>query len=146
MAAVDHDLTSDEWAALVEAWGRCAYCAGTDVPLQRDCVRPISRGGRYTLDNMAPACASCNASKSNDEVTSWLRRKRLDERSFLLRHLEIQQALARRFEPEAQQPGPPVDRQPGDGQPSSVDLRQRPDQLLVDELSDAQVAELAPET
>jgi hypothetical protein len=41
-----------------------------------------------------PACRSCNTSKCNDEVTGWLRSKRLDERSFLLRHLEIRTALA----------------------------------------------------
>jgi 5-methylcytosine-specific restriction endonuclease McrA len=50
---------------------------------------PISRGGRYTLENVVPACASCNASKSNDEVTGWLRRKKLDERAFLLRYATI---------------------------------------------------------
>ena len=66
-------------------------------PLQRDCVLPISRGGRYTLDNIAPACGSCNASKCNDEVTGWLRRKRLDERAFLARHVEIRIELAARF-------------------------------------------------
>ena len=55
------------------------------------------RGGRYTLDNIVPACGSCNTSKCNEEVTSWLRRKRLDERAFLLRHLEINVALALRF-------------------------------------------------
>ncbi|MGE0512293.1 MAG: hypothetical protein AB7Q42_25575, partial [Acidimicrobiia bacterium] len=46
---------------------------------------------------IAPACGSCNASKCNDEVTGWLRRKRLDERAFLLRHLEVKAALALRF-------------------------------------------------
>lgn len=50
---------------------------------------PISRGGRYTVENVVPACGSCNASKRNDEVTSWLRRKRLDERAFLSRYGEI---------------------------------------------------------
>lgn len=50
---------------------------------------PLSRGGRYTLENVVPACRSCNASKSNDEVTGWLRRKRLDEPGFLLRWAEI---------------------------------------------------------
>jgi hypothetical protein len=45
----------------------------------------------------APACGSCNASKCNEEVTCWLRRKRLDERVFLLRHLEINATLALRF-------------------------------------------------
>jgi hypothetical protein len=68
----------------------CAHCGAVGVPLQRDCVLARSRGGRYTLGNVAPACASCNASKRNDEVSGWLRRKRLDERAFLLRHHEIQ--------------------------------------------------------
>lgn len=97
MERVAHDLSPDQWEALKEAWGGCAYCGATGVPLQRDCVLPISRGGRYTLDNIAPACRSCNASKWNQEVTGWLRRRRLDERTFLLRNLEISAALTRRM-------------------------------------------------
>ena len=97
MESVEHDLTTEQWSALTEAWGGCAYCGATDKPLQRDCVQALSRGGRYTLDNIAPACGSCNASKCNDEVTGWLRRKRLDERAFLSRHIEIKTALALRF-------------------------------------------------
>ncbi len=89
VAAADNDLTRDEWLALLEAWGGCAYCGVSTTALQKDCVLPISRGGRYTVENVVPACRSCNASKSNDEVTGWLRRKRLDERAFLLRHVEI---------------------------------------------------------
>jgi len=97
MGRVAHDLHDDQWAALQVAWGGCAYCGVTDVPLQRDCVQAISRGGRYTLANVVPACGSCNASKCNDEVTGWLRRKRLDERTFLLRYAEISSALRARF-------------------------------------------------
>ena len=97
MGKVEHDLSLEQWTALQELWGGCAYCRATDRPLQRDCVLAISRGGRYTLDNIAPACRSCNASKCNDEVTSWLRRKRLDERAFLVRHAEIRVELALRF-------------------------------------------------
>lgn len=97
MDAVDHDLTDEQWAALQEAWSGCAYCGAPGTSLQRDCVLPISRGGRYTLDNIAPACPSCNASKCNDEVTAWMRRKKLDERAFLERHLAVQAALAGRF-------------------------------------------------
>jgi 5-methylcytosine-specific restriction endonuclease McrA len=89
LARVVNDLTEPEWGALREAWGGCAYCGATDRPLQRDCVLPISRGGRYTVDNVVPACASCNASKCNAEVVSWLRRKRLDEQAFLLRYAGI---------------------------------------------------------
>ena len=101
VAAAANDLTPEQWAALLDAWQGCAYCGSEGGSLQRDCVLPISRGGRYTLTNVVPACASCNASKCNDEVTGWLRRKRLDERLFLERHVRI---LA-----ELRLPDPPQD-------------------------------------
>ena len=97
VAAADNDLTAAQWEAALLAWGGCAYCgaqASADAVLQRDCVLPISRGGRYTLENVVPACRSCNASKCNEEVTHWLRRKKLDERAFLLRWREIQVVMA----------------------------------------------------
>jgi hypothetical protein len=93
MDAVTHDLTAAEWDALQAAWNGCAYCGASDGALQRDCVLPISRGGRYTVENVVPACRSCNASKCNDEVTGWLRRKRLDERAFLTRYAEIRSVV-----------------------------------------------------
>ena len=89
MARVEHDLTDAQWSALREAWGGCAYCGAQAASMQKDCVLPISRGGRYTLLNVVPACPSCNASKCNDEVTGWLRRKRLDEGAFLVRQYEV---------------------------------------------------------
>lgn len=94
LARAVHDLTDAQWAALRQAWGGCAYCGAAGVPLQRDCVLPISRGGRYTLENVVPACRACNTSKGNHEVTSWLRRKHLDEQAFLLGHLKTRVALA----------------------------------------------------
>lgn len=78
---------------MIDAWGGCAYCGAPSEHLQRDCVLPISRGGRYTLDNVVPACRSCNASKCNSEVTGWMRRKRLDERTFLVRHHQVVAAV-----------------------------------------------------
>ena len=97
MAKVEHDLTAAQWLALQRAWAGCAYCGARDRALQRDCVLPVSRGGRYTLANVVPACRSCNTSKCGDEVTAWLRRRRLDERAFLLRHAEVRAALEARF-------------------------------------------------
>jgi len=97
---VDNDLTPAEWALIKAAWTGCAYCGATDRPLQRDCVMAISRGGRYTIDNVVPACPACNASKCNDEVTGWLRRKRLDERAFLEQYVRIRaDLLAQTVEP-----------------------------------------------
>ncbi|ASD22855.1 endonuclease [Cryobacterium sp. LW097] len=89
LARVDNDLTASQWAELLAAWGGCAYCQAESPALQRDCIMPVSRGGRYTLENVVPACPSCNASKHNNEVTGWLRRKHLDERAFLLRYATI---------------------------------------------------------
>ncbi|GFG55418.1 HNH endonuclease [Mycolicibacterium agri] len=94
MAAKVHDLTEAQWVALKAAWGGCAYCGAAGTPLQKDCVLPISRGGRYAIDNVVPCCRSCNTSKCNAEVTSWMRRKKLDERRFLLRLSEINRMLA----------------------------------------------------
>ena len=97
MSRVVHDLTDAQWAALMDAWAGCAYCGRRPLALQKDCVLPISRGGRYTLANVVPACRSCNASKCNDEVTGWLRRKKLDERAFLVRHHEVLMSFRERF-------------------------------------------------
>ena len=91
------DLTPAQWAGLQEYWGGCAYCGATGVPVQKDCVLPVSHGGRYTLGNVVPACRSCNASKCGSEVTGWMRRKRLDEQSFLIRHLQIGAELNDRY-------------------------------------------------
>lgn len=95
MARVEHDLTDEQWAELKAAWGGCAYCGASGVALQRDCVLPVSRGGRYTVANVVPACVSCNTSKCNAEVSGWLRRKRLDEPAFLLRFAEIVRSMNR---------------------------------------------------
>ena len=46
--------------------GKCAYC-GCDIELkdmQVDHIYPIYRGGEDVLDNMLPACRSCNHYKS----------------------------------------------------------------------------------
>jgi 5-methylcytosine-specific restriction endonuclease McrA len=93
MAGVAHDLTAAQWTALVAAWGGCAYCGAAGPGLQKDCLLPISRGGRYTVANVVPACRSCNASKCNTEVTTWMRRKKLDERAFLVRQVEVARAV-----------------------------------------------------
>lgn len=94
MAKVVHDLSDAQWTMLQETWGGCAYCGESATALQKDCLLPISRGGRYTLTNVVPACRACNASKWNTEVTTWMRRKKLDERAFLIRQVDIAGAVA----------------------------------------------------
>lgn len=110
MDRVEHDLSGAQWIALQHAWGGCAYCGALDTPLQRDCVLALSRGGRYTLANVVPACRSCNTSKCNNEVTGWLRRKRLDERAFLLRHHDITLEVTQQLTAQANIAPPTQDR------------------------------------
>jgi len=93
VAASGSDLTAEQWFAILDAWAACAYCGAAGAALQKDCVLPISRGGRYTIDNVVPACRSCNTSKCNEEVTSWMRRRRFDEPAFLRRWVEVSAAL-----------------------------------------------------
>ncbi len=64
-------VSSQEWAAIRERFGaRCAYCLATGE-LQMDHVEPISRGGRHEINNVVPACPSCNASKKDKTLLRW---------------------------------------------------------------------------
>ena len=59
-------FTPQEWQGLLEAHGfACLYCGRTDVPLTRDHVVPVARGGSELIENLAPACKRCNASKND---------------------------------------------------------------------------------
>ena len=50
----------------------CAYC-GKTTELQIDHVIPVSSSGPNVLHNIAPCCATCNASKKDKEVYAWYR-------------------------------------------------------------------------
>lgn len=65
-----------DFPALVEGGPdgeRCAYC-GKRGRVSVDHVLALSSGGPDDPWNLAPACRSCNASKGNREVESWLLR------------------------------------------------------------------------
>lgn len=76
--------TEDEWQAKVQAFGRaCAYCRATDVPLTRDHVVPIGAAPPELVDkieNVVPACQSCNARKAGLNVKGAPRRVPAPER------------------------------------------------------------------
>jgi 5-methylcytosine-specific restriction endonuclease McrA len=108
MSLVEHDLTEAQWVTLQALWGGCAYCGAVDARLQKDCMLPISRGGRYTVTNVVPACGSCNASKCNTEVTAWMRRKKLDEATFLVRQAGVARAALVAETSTPDRPGPPA--------------------------------------
>jgi 5-methylcytosine-specific restriction endonuclease McrA len=81
--AAEGQFTSAEWRALVESYGgRCAYCGGLG-PLEVDHRTPLSRGGTNSIDNVLPACGSCNRKKG--QLTEPEFRARLAAEGGLLR-------------------------------------------------------------
>ena len=57
-------LTAKEWAFIKKCYNsRCAYCDKKQARLTQDHIIPLSRGGTHTIDNVIPACQSCNSKK-----------------------------------------------------------------------------------
>ena len=60
----ESDFRNGDWEDILFAYDyRCAYCGRTDKPLTKDHVEPLSRGGTHTVNNIIPACHSCNCKK-----------------------------------------------------------------------------------
>lgn len=56
----------DDWQKLITKHNNsCAYCGTSDRKLTMDHVVPLSRGGLHSIENLLPACLSCNVSKGN---------------------------------------------------------------------------------
>lgn len=61
-----------EWVERQRVFGhRCAYCRDAG-PLTRDHVVPIARGGANDIDNILPACSSCNRRKNTRTAAQFL--------------------------------------------------------------------------
>ena len=50
--------------------GACIYCGAPADTI--DHLDPVSRGGRTTPGNVAPACKSCNSRKRDTPFEEWL--------------------------------------------------------------------------
>ena len=63
-------LTVEQWEAIKQVYRyRCAYCGAKEAkkhPLTQDHVVPIKKGGGTTMDNIVPACRSCNSKKGTN--------------------------------------------------------------------------------
>lgn len=77
--------------------GHCAYC-GKEIEykdMQVDHVKPLRIGGEDSIDNMLPACRSCNHYKSTLDVEGF--RKYLSEIHKRLMRDSIPYQVAERF-------------------------------------------------
>ncbi|HLQ04767.1 MAG TPA: HNH endonuclease [Verrucomicrobiae bacterium] len=75
----DGSFTSQEWYRLCLSYAyACAYCEAWS-PLTIDHRIPLSRGGSNSIDNILPACLSCNlkkGTKTESEFRALLARSR----------------------------------------------------------------------
>lgn len=63
-------VTRIEWESVLRTYGnRCARCGATQKrrALSMDHIRPVSKGGLTTLDNLQPLCHRCNSRKNAKE-------------------------------------------------------------------------------
>jgi 5-methylcytosine-specific restriction endonuclease McrA len=73
--------TRQEWTQLLSAYNyRCAYCDRrvTRKSASADHAIPLSRGGTNWIENIIPACLSCNQRKSSLTAQEFLKRIRKD--------------------------------------------------------------------
>lgn len=66
------DLTTAQWRLILAAYGSlCAYCRNPAVPLTKDHIVPLARGGEHTALNIVPACQPCNSQKWASSREPW---------------------------------------------------------------------------
>lgn len=76
----NHTYTIEEWEKAKQYFNySCAYCGMTEEEhlerygeiLHQDHFIPVSNGGEYVVNNIIPACRSCNAKKHDADFESW---------------------------------------------------------------------------
>ena len=59
-------FTTAEWNLVIAIFrGKCAYCWLVKDKLEPDHVFPVSKGGSNFIENIVPACRSCNSRKGD---------------------------------------------------------------------------------
>jgi len=67
--AKEHHAHAEWVAKLVEYGGYCAYCPAPADTKDHDV--PLARGGSNGIDNIVPACRSCNSRKGTRTGDEW---------------------------------------------------------------------------
>lgn len=86
-------VTLVQWKDVLTVWGsRCAYCGVETTAM--DHFVPISRGGAHDVNNVMPACKSCNSAKKNREPLAWLATRGIDPAPLFLNLLKASMGFA----------------------------------------------------
>lgn len=70
LKGISSGLTAEQWQAVKRAYGfRCAYCK-KGKSLEMDHVIALAMGGEHSIQNIVPACRSCNSRKGARTATN----------------------------------------------------------------------------
>jgi len=86
LRGVPSEFTKEQWGALQRAYDCCcAYC-GAKKSMTQDHVRAVKNGGHDRIENIVPACKSCNSRKRDLEIPVAFKMFGVDTDAFWARH------------------------------------------------------------
>ena len=67
-------IDTNAWLEVVKSFNdHCAYCLSTlNNSYHMEHMKPLSRGGSHTIDNVVPACPACNLKKSSKTLIEFV--------------------------------------------------------------------------
>jgi len=73
-------IAASEWLGLCDAYSvpggvLCVYCSRPTANPTIDHVVPLVAGGQHTIENVVPGCKSCNSSKNDRPLMTWMWRR-----------------------------------------------------------------------
>lgn len=72
MKDLPNDYTSIQWEQCQNYFDNsCAYCGAKEETLTKDHFVPITKGGEFNINNIIPACGSCNSGKQDKNFFGW---------------------------------------------------------------------------
>jgi len=73
---VEANFSNNQWEVCKKHFNNgCCYCGKTSY-LHQDHFLALSKGGEYTINNIVPACSTCNSSKYNHNFFEWYPRQK----------------------------------------------------------------------
>lgn len=68
---LSYTLTLLQWEQIKKDFNHaCCYC-GEELPLEQEHFIPVTSYGAYDINNIIPACRSCNSSKGSKDFAVW---------------------------------------------------------------------------